>query len=257
MRTSVKKYILCFLGALAFFLSSSSLVRAQLSGLSVSAGFANAHILGDNLAAKPFRNPFSDDKFFGGSLDGGHPGLRMQMNFALDDGGIFEIPISFAYIFYMGREKEPISSLSDIKLRHDIYVPSFSLGFNYSFLRFTAFARMAKIYASLESRATYVTQGTFESIQNYVEFNEVEKLSHKTKEAAWRFGGALRLGLNGELNHPWYLDINAGVAAINLIGKDDSRGELLTPHKKTANYTETKESTVYTYRFYLMIQYKL
>ncbi len=242
--------------ALNFFFVISS--EAQAPRMSLSAGFANSEIIGDNIATKPFyiQNSSGED-IYGGSFDGGQPGFRVQLTLELDDAGILEIPLGFEYIFYMGREREPISDVSDIKLRHDLYLPSFSIGMNYSFLRFFALSRTAKVYAGIEGAATYVTEGTFERVINYVNLGDKEKFVDKTKPSTWRFGGTVRLGLNGELNHPWYIDVNGALGAINFLGKDGSRGELMTPNRKNVSYVETEETTVYNFRFWLMIQYKL
>jgi hypothetical protein len=230
--------------------------RAQLSGVKVSAGLSTAEIIGNNIAQYPLIWDTPDGKIYGGSFDQSQNGLRLEGNFSLDTGEIFEIPIGFEYIFFKGRERQPISDSSDIKFKHDVDVAIFSLGFFYSFYEIYPFKLKAKFYTGVDTRTSFISQGRYEASINYT-IDNPEVIAYDTKEAAIRFGGAIILGLNGEINEKVGVDFRAGLGMMNLLGKNDERGELFTPRKKTGDYEEKGESSVFNFHFAMMIQFKL
>ena len=75
----------------------------------------------------------------------------------------------------------------------------------------------------------------------------------KTKPSTFRLGGALKLGIVGEIFDPWYLNTSIGIGVVNFVGKEDSRGELLTPSRRYENI----ESPLNLLLFTLLIQYRL
>ena len=73
------------------------------------------------------------------------------------------------------------------------------------------------------------------------------------QETATRLGMGLRIGVDGEVFAPWYVNISAGYNAFNLLGRNDSRGELFTP----SNLSEKVESIIGAIATTILIQYKL
>ncbi|MFC2131510.1 hypothetical protein ACFLSQ_08750 [Bacteroidota bacterium] len=253
-----KRNILLLLMTFFFALiSTTQSMNAQLDRVKFSVGLSTIQILGNNLATKPFEHEEAGIYMFGGSFDQSQSGLKLEALFALDNEEIFEIPVGFEYYFYKGREKEQMQGLSDRKFRHDVNIMTFVLGFNYSFFKFNPLNSVAKFYVGLDTRSSIIFQGRFEQITNDVEQNIFETLTYDTKEDAFRLGGVLKLGLNGRLYEPLYVDFSAGIGIMNLIGKDDNRGELLTPFKHTVRYNEDEENLVYNYHLTMMLQVKL
>lgn len=231
-------------------------VFAQLKGTKIGFGLSTVQILGNNVATQPFLTSSEKGDVFGGSFDGSQPGLRLEMSVPLDKNGNFDMPIGIDYHFYMGRERQPVSSTADIKFRSDIDVATFTLGLNWAFYRFDPEITDAKFYFGLEARAASIMEGIYERDANY---NLVNDVTYKdpTKPATFRFGGALNFGVNGEIYDPWFVNINFGLGLMNLIGRDDQRGELMSLIKKTPTYNELKENYLFNYHFSLLIQYKL
>jgi hypothetical protein len=60
-----------------------------------------------------------------------------------------------------------------------------------------------------------------------------------------------RVGVEGMLFDPIQLNASVGLSCMNLIGRDDTRRELLTPFK----WLEVKESYVWNLNFSLLFQY--
>lgn len=73
------------------------------------------------------------------------------------------------------------------------------------------------------------------------------------KKSTTRMGGVIKLGIDGELWDPWYVNISIGLGVMNLFGRKDARGELLTPIR----LNEYKENYVYNLLFSMLIQYRL
>jgi hypothetical protein len=65
-------------------------------------------------------------------------------------------------------------------------------------------------------------------------------------------GGDVKIGFDGNIISDLYINANIAFGVANLLFRDDSRGELLTP---TA-IDETKESIVSTMRFGLLLRYE-
>ena len=229
---------------------------AQLTGFKVSAGLSTIEIIGNNIAQYPLIWNKPEGKLYGGSFDQSQNGFRLEAIFPLDTSEIFEIPVGFEYIFFRGRERLPMSEVSDIKFKHDIDVAVVTLGFFYTYYDIKPFKLRAKFYTGVDTRTSFIGQGRKETTLNY-SIDKPEKISINTKESAIRFGGALMFGLNGELSDNVSIDFRAGLGLMNLLGKNDERGELFTPQKETSDYKESGETTVYDFHFAMLFQYRL
>lgn len=229
---------------------------AQLSGIRVSAGLSTIEIIGNNIAQYPLIWDTPDGKIYGGSFDQSQNGFRIEAIFSLDESEKIEIPIGFEYSFFSGRERQPISEVSDIKFKHDIGAAIVTLGFLYSFYEMKPFNLKAKFYSGIDTRTSFIGQGRYEASINYT-IDKPEVISYNTKESAIRFGGAVLMGMNGEITKQVCVDFRAGLGMMNLLGKDDERGELFTPRKKTGDYEEKGESSVFTFHFAMLLQFRI
>jgi hypothetical protein len=235
--------------SLFFLLTMASM--GQLKNLSISAGISTIEILGNspNSALIVNRNP--DVATVGGSFDGTQPGMGFKISTSIDENNIYMIPIGLDYYFFEGLERIPAPGNYTSKWKHTAGILSLSAGFNYGFVKFP-YANV-RGYAGIEIRGTKVNQGELvqTTIDSKTNTTTVDVIS--TKENAYRLGGALYLGFVGDIVSPWYINTYIGIGIMNLVGRDDSRGELLTPFK----YFETNESIIYNLHFSLLIQYRL
>jgi hypothetical protein len=224
------------------------------SQYSFGAGLTTLTILGDNPATKPFfERDTAKPNLFGGSFDGPQVGVSFRLNYSLDTIGQFVIPIGLDYNFFESRERVPVSSTVTAYYKNSTSIPTLSLGLDVMIKKWDI--ADAKIYAGLDARMSIVQQGKYESDLEYLNFDTVEVLIRNTKSTVNRYGFNLKLGLQGRLDGPIYMNSWVSYGIMNLIGRDDKRGELLTPFRQTT-YIEDKESFVHTLHFNFMIQYK-
>jgi hypothetical protein len=252
----VKKIIRFTITAISLLIVIISSGYSQLTGFQVSAGLSTIEILGNNIARYPLVWDTKEGKIYGGSFDQSQNGIRLESIFSIDESEVFEVPLGIEYHFYRGRERQPISEVSDIKFRHDADVATITLGVSYSFYEIMPFQLKAKFYAGLETRTAIIFQGKYESSINY-SIDKPEVISYSTKETAIRFGSAILLGMTGEINKDVSVDFRGGLGMMNLIGKDDERGELLTPRKKTGDYEEAGETSIFNFHFAMLLRFRI
>jgi len=223
----------------------------QLKNVSLSAGLVTTQILGDNPGTWPIiERDASLNHDIGGSFKGNQPGFGLRLNLPVDKDGLFIAPVGFDYIYFRALERVPIATKTTLFLMHSVSVPTATLGMNYFFLKFPI--ANVRAFAGLEARGSFVQEGDFYRRFEYGNFDSVAIIDTKTKSSVFRLGGALKLGIEGEFLSPWYVTTGVSLDAMNLIGKDGNRGELLTPMKSFEN----KESLVLNLHFLFMIQYK-
>lgn len=219
--------------------------------VSILFGLSTSRIIGDNPGAKPMvERDSTKPAVNGGSFDGFQPGIVLKLNFKIDKQGNFEIPIGFEYNFLRAAERIPISKYTTASLNHSVDIPAISIGFNYHFLKFPL--ANVKAYIGLETRLNFIQSGIWRREIRYGYLDTTDILERKTKVPATRLGGVLHLGIEGEISEPVFINTTFGIGAMNLIGRDNSRGELLT----FSRYNEIEESIVFNYYFSLMIQYR-
>lgn len=186
----------------------------------------------------------------GGSFDGQQAGVGARMRFNLGDSTQFSLMLGVDYLFYRGNWRIPLQTGSVIQ-EHAVDMPTVLLGLEYTVLEFS---KLARLYTSAEARGAYL-HSSFYNWQFKKTNGELiqERGNTDGKPSAFRLGAALRLGVTGEFREGWIVDTSVGYGAINLAGRDDVRGELLT----TSNDFETKENTLGNILFSLMIMYRI
>jgi hypothetical protein len=133
------------------------------------------------------------------------------------------------------------------------------LGFEWSFVEFPfAFARA---YVGGEVRPLFVQANeiTNRSWNNGSTPPYDETITSSGKEACFRLGAMARLGIEGEIYYPVFINTSVAYGVMNLIGRDDrptaegGRGELLTAKSEL----EGPETYVHHLNFTFMIQVRL
>ncbi|ROL61633.1 hypothetical protein D9V86_04755 [Bacteroidetes/Chlorobi group bacterium ChocPot_Mid] len=253
----VKQIIRSSAVVIAILMAMGNLAYGQLSGFRVAAGLSTMEIIGNNIAEYPFIWVTPKGKLYGGSFDQSQNGFRLEAVFPLDTGSVFEMPVGFDYHFFQGREKEWIEYNSDVKLMHDVDVAALTFGLHYNFYEIHPFEYKAKFYLGMDMRPSLIFNARFKTISNYNFIGDTITNVYDTKSSAFRLGGTLQFGLVGELNKDISIDFRAGLGMMNLLGKSDERGELLTPSKTREDYREAGESSVFDFNFMMLLQFKL
>lgn len=208
-------------------------------------GLSTTKILGDN----PNTYTFNGD-VFGGSMNEWQPGIDIRLLIPMDENETFRIPIGIDYNFFRAYERYPYYGRAII-YTHSMNVLNFYSGINLTLLRLP-YAN-AKFYVGLEPRfslvhnISFVRETKFEAPERDDTYEEFP-----TKDNAFRIGGLFKLGLDGRIKNDLYINASFGVSAMNLLLRDDKRGELFTP--ETAG--QPTENMIGTMNLTIMLQYK-
>lgn len=241
---------LLFLLTLLAFLSMQNSAESQLfSSIEIGGGLTTAWINGANPAIDKIQ-PRGDQYYVGGGFDGQQAGFGIRGRFGI--GEKWRIPIGLDYIFYRGAQRYSFPN-ADLLFNHSIDMPTILLGVEYVPIKFN---RVAKLYVGAEGRVAFLQKGTFQVIQvpDYSLTREGSYTIDDNKDATTRFGAALRLGVEGQVEDDFLVDISVAYGAINLAKRVYARGELLTPGFPQV---ELQESVVGNVLFSLMVMYKL
>jgi len=237
--------------------SSASQLSAQVR-FRLGTGLSTQWITNDNPATYRMVGELDStrDEVTGGSFDGMQFGWGLRGYADLDKQKTFRVPFGFDYTYYTGAQSWATPQ-SSIFLRHTNKAYTVLTGFEYSFLEFPlAFAR---VYSGVELRGTYFVDNQKELQITYA--SGIQGIDTKVigKPDVFRLGAMARLGVEGEIYYPVFLNTSVGYGAVNFIGRDTlptsegGRGELLTPDRRN----EGPESLVWQMNFTFMIQVRL
>ncbi len=244
----MKLYIIMFLSFFAVLFTSQSQAQVKFSA---SAGLRTFKIIGDNPNSSPIvQRDTNKPQFIGGGLTQVNSGVTVTGYAAFGEEGDIIIPFGFEYSELIARERIPISRRTTAYLRNTVVAPSVFTGFNYRFYRFP-FADV-KAFVGMEIDAFFFQSPEFYRKIEYKSIDSSVVFSGKTKTPATRLGGDLKLGFDGNIIGKLYINASIAFGVANLLFRDDSRGELLTP----TSIDENKESIVSTMRFGLVLRYK-
>lgn len=232
-------------------------VRAQLGNIKVSGGLVTTKILGDNPAAKPIIERDTSKPFIiGGSYDVPQNGIFLNFDIAIDENEDLIIPFGIEYNFFRASERIPVTKFVTYVYSNDVDILTPYTGFKYKFFKFPV--ANAKAYAEARFTVNFVGSSDFSLHERRYQQSDTT-LYFPEKEAVTRLGGRIKIGFEGELLSPVFVDSGISWGFINLLGRDETdpeeggRGELLTPLTRF----ETGESLVQTLNIYFSIKYKL
>ncbi len=222
---------------------------------SIGVGLTTSKVLGDNPAINtisPINNSVP-----GGSFNGAMPGIEIKAQYKLDDIGDWRLVGGINYTFYSARERIPRESIT-FRLKNNLNILSPLVGINYVLIRFPS--AMSSVYIGAEARYNYIHANDFVLEEERLTSGERVERQQNNKEATGRIGGLLKLGFEGELHENYMINVSGGIDFLNLIGRDNSRGELLTPFtpdRFDPNLgVEQEEQLTYNFYFSIMIQYR-
>jgi hypothetical protein len=226
--------------------------KLPFSRFSIASGLSTSWILGENPNSTPIYNRNDLAKYlYGGGFSGSQSGIMLRCTYTLDDESNFAIPFGLDYTFFSTGERLPLPNNHEFWFTNSVDVTALFLGLDYFFWKIPNID--VRTYLGVEIRASLIPQGTYtwEEIDKNVDTSYTSTI--RTKSRIQRFGGDIKLGVEGVLVHPFYLNTSIGVGAINLIGRDNNHGELFTPIRSNDLDTETLTYNLY---FTLLIQYK-
>lgn len=228
-------------------------------------GLTTLSLLGDDLAKNPLAPvaPTTGDEFAqyaGASFVGQQSGIALRFVWSPSSDRTVRVPFGMDLHFYSGRDRVIISSSTRMFLRNDLTVVTAVSGLEYTLLQLPL-AR-AHCYGAIDLRGTYVPGSSYTAQIEYDLFPQFSRTEIRVQKSdAIRFGGALRIGVDGQIDtdgnadSPWYVNISTGLAWMNLIGRDNARGELLTPQPNPI--TEIQENVTSNFFINILLQYQL
>ena len=238
-------------------LAVSTTAEAQVR-FRVATGLSTDWITNDNPAVYRIADTGDETETrFGGGFDGMQMGWGIKAFADLDKQKILRIPFGIDLFQYKGAQSIQARTFK-ILVNHEVNLYSYHGGFEWSFVEFPL--AYARAYLGAEARVTTVSPNTITYQESYTlapERDTVRTLSGK--DAATRLGGMLRLGIEGELYYPVFLNTSVSWGVMNLIGRDTTptweggRGELLTPFP----LNEATESLIYHLNFTFMVQVRI
>jgi hypothetical protein len=222
--------------------------------ISFGVGLTGTNIFDNNINWKPIVSNDNNikDARIGGSFDGVETGLLLFSSINLDANGTWILPLSFEYVWLNAHEVVPISNTIRGDINHTIDIQKLATGIHFNFLTFPF--KDVKAYLGLEAKAAFINNQEYQSSYTDITTGKTEKkIKFIPKKSAVRFDGEVKLGIRGELTENFFINSSFGIDCLNLLGSDDSRGELLTPFGRYEN----EETLVPNYHFVLMIEYQL
>ena len=227
----------------------------------VAAGLSTSWITNDNPAVYRIAGTGTDADTtagFGGGFDGMQIGWGVKGFADLDKQKITRIPFGLDYFMYSGTQSVRSNTYA-IRVQNDVNLYSFHGGFEWSFVEFPL--AYARAYLGAEARLTLVGQNTITYDEKYPRAIPPRDTTRVIdgKPAAARLGGMMRLGIEGEIYYPLFLNTSVSWGVMNLVGRDmrptweGGRGELLTPR----SLNEAQESLIYHLNFTFMLQVRL
>lgn len=236
-------------------------IRYRLAG-----GLSTDWITSDNPAVYRFASAdtaANPENEFGGALDGMQVGFGIRMYADLDAQKKFRVPVGIDMYTFSGVQALNSSTPTGtykLRLRHDVDIFTGIVGFEYSFMEFPL--AYARVFVGGEIRPLYVAPNKISKDEFVTEGGGIVYETHEEfngKDGAFRVGGMLRLGIEGEIYYPVFLNTSVGYGVMNVIGRDTrstqdgGRGELLTPRPSN----ERTEQMLSHVNFTFMVQVRL
>ena len=231
--------------ALAFFFCLPTGADAQLDvdtkvGLGLSTFWVNG--------AGPTRENVSQ---LGAGFNGQQPGIGARARFAVGENKEHIAVVNMDYYFLRGRERIPFPS-ANLLVNHERDIFAMALGYQYEFIDFN---RIARAYAGVEYRASNLMNENYRfALVSTTDRDTLTGGGSDGKGDVWRMGPALRLGIIGQFEEEFYVDVSLAYSGINMFGLEESRGPLFT-HE---DFTESaKETLIGTILFSITVMYQL
>ncbi len=235
------------------------------SDYAFAVGISTLQLVGDNPAGEYIKY-LPEIKSFGGGFVNAESGIDLRVTRYLDDEDVHRIPLGFSIYFFDSQTKSFLSSLLFTDT-HSFNISNVYTGWHYSMARFPL--GNAHLWAGIELHASYLSgrtysrkltvrgDGTQKDIDGFVKAWEESYVGNNTfeltKENTLRLGTLFRLGIDGEIQERWMINMSGGLQLLNLFLRDDSTGNLLLTRKNAI----INETYAWAFNFSLLIQYRL
>jgi len=226
---------------------------SQIGGrFNVGAGIVTTNIISDNRATLPIGpTAIEGEAFIGGSFKNAQPGIQLKGTYLFDNNPDLRLTTTFNYMFFSGRERYGYPPNVVIFYKHDVNIASLSAGLEYVWANLD-FAN-AKLYAGFDIQGSSIHDAYFLEHVKFLDKYEPDWIFEYDKGSVYRFGGNVRIGVEGKLRNKVHVNTGFAVGIMNLLGRDDNRGELLTPLK----VFESKENILPVFQVFILIQYNI
>lgn len=192
-----------------------------------SIGLSTQSFLFDHPGANTMFFDNTEDFIEGGSFDGSQTGIDFRITYIIPNYEKFYLSSGLDYTFLSSKEQYTVSNSSVTNYAHRLNLLSPYIGGYYRLARIPL--ANTNIYIGPEIRFNYIHNGRFKyELQNIRDRNKTVLIDDYVKDDAFRVGALLRLGAEGELNEEVGANISVGLHWVNMIGSDDSYGELFT-----------------------------
>ncbi len=242
--------------AVIFIITLAIPLKAQISrNFQVTGGLTTMWIVNDNIARGNII-PRTMDELPGAGFDGQQVGFSVRLLYGLDAKRRVRLTTGLDYYFLRGVQRNQLTSTT-YYFTYAVDMPTLVLGTEYAFLEYPP--GDAKIYAGIEARGAFTSAKPIDFRVVRLGDNLTIREGHgEIKTNAFRLGGAIRLGIDGEIYDPLYVNFSVGYGIVNLIGRDHSRGELLTPDNSGAElpYPDNHEGYVHNMLVSFLLQYR-
>jgi hypothetical protein len=243
--------------ALILFIFQVDAISQIGSKINIGAGIVTTNIISNNRATLPIGpTAIEGEAYIGGSFKNSQPGIQLKGTYLMDNNPDLRFTTTIDYMFFSGRERYGYPPNVVIFYKHDVDIASFSTGFEYVWANLD-FAN-AKLYAGLDIQMNWIQvdlirDSYFSEHVKFLDKYEPDWIFEYSKGEAFRFGGNVRVGVEGKLRNNVHVNAGFAVGVMNLLGRDDSRGELLTPMK----VFESKENILPVFQVFILVQYNI
>ena len=220
------------------------------NNINIGAGIVTTNIISNNRATLPIVQS-AGASFVGGSFEHAQPGIQLKGTYLFDNNPDLRFTTTFDYMLFSGRERYGIPPNVVVLYEHDVNIAALSIGLEYVWANLD-FAN-AKLYSGLDIQGSSYHSINFVQYINYLDDYLLDSKLSERKSDAFRMGGNVRLGVEGRLRNRVYVNTGFAVGLLNLFGRDDERGELLTPKK----IFEPKENILPIFQVFILIQYNM
>ncbi len=188
----------------------------------------------------------------GGSFDGAQSGLDLRFTYFPEDYEKLYISFGTEFMFLSAKEQYTVSSSSVVNYHNIARLTTPYLGAYWRIKRIPL--ANTNIYLGPELRFNFIHGSNIKSeFQNIRDRNKTELKNERLKENTFRFGSAIRIGAEGEINKEIGVNISIAMNMVNLLGRNNDYGELLT----SGLVKERTEIPLYSFIYNISVYYRL
>ncbi len=223
----------------------------------IGIGLSGIAFFNDNPSWKHILNSPDKNDVLGGSFDGLESGFHLSVMTNLNESSSLLLPISFEYDWLTAAEQMYQTSRTKLQVKHSIDIQKLGIGLQWQFLTFPF--KDVKGYMEADLKVIFINNQEYRYVISELETDGTITSNlgpYNPKETAVRFGAEYKLGFRGQLTKNFFINSFLGIELLNVLGRNDDRGELLTPWgslKQMQERSESKEQYVPNLHFVLIV----